>query len=107
MPRKRSATSSSAESSSPGAYHSRRARWWSHSANASARRSASAVYRATITLRNGGPAGPLLSDYVFLGDGRVEYEFTVVAPLAAADQLTRFELGLAQILLRRAAAPPA
>ena len=67
---------------------------------------ASAVYRATITLRNG-PAGPLLSDYVFLGDGRVEYEFTVVAPLAAADQLTRFELGLAQILLRRAAAPPA
>jgi hypothetical protein len=66
----------------------------------------SAVYRATIALRNGGPAGPLVGDYVFLGDGRVEYEFTVIAPLAAADQLTRFELGLAQILVRRAAAPP-
>ena len=67
---------------------------------------ASAVYRATITLKNGGPAGPLLSDYVFLGEGRVEYEFTVIAPSAAAAQLTRFELGLAQMLLRRAAAPP-
>jgi hypothetical protein len=31
----------------------------------------------------------------------VEYEFTVIAPLGARDQLAGFELGLAQILLRR------
>ena len=44
----------------------------------------------------------LVSDYVFFGDGRTEYEFTVIAPPESRDQLTRFELGLAQILLRRA-----
>jgi hypothetical protein len=65
--------------------------------------SVSAVYRATITRRSGGPDGTLLSDYVFFGEGRVEYEFTVSAPVSARDQLQRFELVLAQILLRRAA----
>jgi hypothetical protein len=64
--------------------------------------SVSAVYRATIRLKGGGAHGTLLSDYVFFGEGRVEYEFTVVAPIGAADQLSRWELGLAQILLRRA-----
>jgi hypothetical protein len=49
----------------------------------------------------------LLSDYVFFGEGRVEYEFTVIAPVGARDQLAQFELGLAQILLRRAGATPA
>jgi hypothetical protein len=68
--------------------------------------SVSAVYRAKITLKGGGAHGSLLSDYVFFGQGRVEYEFTVVAPLGAADQLSRWELGLAQILLRRAGALP-
>jgi hypothetical protein len=65
-----------------------------------------AVYRATITLKNG-KAGRLLSDYVFFGEGRVEYELTVIAPIGAADQLTRFESGLAQILLKRAGAATA
>ena len=37
----------------------------------------------------------------------MEYEFTVIAPAGARDQLARFELGLAQILLRRAGAEPA
>jgi hypothetical protein len=61
----------------------------------------SAVYRATIRVREGKTSGTLLSDYVFFGAGRVEYEFTVVAPPAARDQLAQFELRLAQILLKR------
>ena len=62
----------------------------------------SAVYRATISVRNGKTRGKLLSDYVFFGAGRVEYEFTVVAPPGAGPQLMKFEVGLAQILLKRA-----
>jgi hypothetical protein len=63
----------------------------------------SAVYRAVVGVQGGGRHGTLLSDYVFLGDGRTEYEFTVIAPANAGDMLTRFELALAQIVLKRAA----
>jgi hypothetical protein len=63
----------------------------------------SAVYRAVIDLRTPSGRGRLLSDYVFFGQGRTEYEFTVIAPLGAADQLAQFEHVLAQTLLRRAA----
>jgi hypothetical protein len=66
--------------------------------------SVSAVYRAAIEVQTPKGRGTLLSDYVFFGQGRVEYEFTVIAPLGARDQLAQFELGLAQILLRRASA---
>jgi len=64
--------------------------------------SMSAVYRAEIEVQTPKGRGTLLSDYVFFGEGRVEYEFTVIAPFGARDQLAQFELGLAQILLRRA-----
>jgi hypothetical protein len=64
----------------------------------------SAVYRALVAVRSGSSHGTLLSDYVFFGEGRVEYEFTIIAPLEAGSQLPRFELGLAQILLKRAGA---
>jgi hypothetical protein len=62
----------------------------------------SAVFRAVIAVHNGKSQGTLVSDYVFFGAGRVEYEFTVIAPVGAHDQLVRFEQGLAKILLRRA-----
>jgi hypothetical protein len=62
----------------------------------------SAVYRAVVGVQSGGRHGTLLSDYVFLGDGRTEYEFTVIAPATAGDMLTRFELALAQVVLKRA-----
>ncbi len=61
----------------------------------------SAVYRAEIDVRTAKGRGTLLSDYVFFGQGRMEYEFTVIAPVGARDLLGQFELGLAQILLRR------
>ena len=63
----------------------------------------SAVYRAVIELQTPNGRGTLLSDYVFFGQGRTEYEFTVIAPLGDRDLLTQFELVLAQRLLRRAA----
>ncbi len=63
----------------------------------------SAAYRAELEVRTPHGEGKLLSDYVFFGEGRVEYEFTVIAPVGARDQLAGFEARLAQILLRRAA----
>jgi hypothetical protein len=63
--------------------------------------SVSAVYRAEIGVQTPKGRGTLLSDYVLFGQGRVEYEFTVIAPVGARNQLAQFELGLAQILLRR------
>jgi hypothetical protein len=62
----------------------------------------SAVYRAMLVLTHGPTQTHLVSDYVFFGDGPVEYEFTVVAPITAIDQLSQFESGLAQILIKRA-----
>jgi hypothetical protein len=67
----------------------------------------SAVYRAEIAVQTQRGVARLVSDYVFFGEGRVEYEFTVVAPANARDQLTQFEVGLAQILLKRAVTGPA
>ena len=61
------------------------------------------LYRAAIDLQTPKGRGTLLSDYVFFGNGRVEYEFTVIAPVGARDQLAQFEHELAQGLLRRAA----
>jgi hypothetical protein len=66
----------------------------------------SAVYRAYIHARTGGQVATVLSDYVFFGEGRVEYELTVSAPMTTQDQLQRFELELAQIVLHRASAGP-
>jgi hypothetical protein len=65
--------------------------------------SVSAVYRAEVDVRTPKGHGTLISDYVFFGQGRTEYEFTVIAPGAARDELAQFEFTLAQILLHRAA----
>jgi hypothetical protein len=65
--------------------------------------SVSAVFRADLVVKTGKGLVHLVTDYVFFGRGRVEYEFTVSAPEETRDQLVRFEFGLAQILLRRAA----
>jgi hypothetical protein len=69
--------------------------------------SVSAVFRAELTVKTSRGLARLVSDYVFFAAGRTEYEFTVIAPAESRDQLVRFELGLAQILLRRAGAQPA
>jgi hypothetical protein len=68
--------------------------------------SVSAVYRAEIDVQTPKGKATFLSDYVFFGVGRMEHEFTVIAPMEFRDQLTQFELGLAQIVLRRSGATP-
>jgi hypothetical protein len=69
--------------------------------------SVSAVYRAELTVKTKHGVARAVIDYVFFGHGRVEYEFTVRAPAETRDQLGRFEVGLAQILLQRAEVAPA
>jgi hypothetical protein len=67
----------------------------------------SAVYRATILVQGPNGAAKFLSDYVFFGEGRLEYAFNVVAPVGAGDQLVRFESAMAEILLKRVGAAAA
>jgi hypothetical protein len=69
--------------------------------------SISAAYRARVVVRNAKVKGTLLSDFVFFAKGRIEYSFNVLAPPEAASQLVRFELALAEIVLKRAGALPA
>lgn len=63
--------------------------------------SASAAYRATVVFRGSGLDDVVLSDFVFFAVGRVEYSFNVIAPLDTRSQLVRFELALAEVILRR------
>jgi hypothetical protein len=63
----------------------------------------SAAYRATVVVHRLRLRGVLVSDFVYFAKGRVEYLLEVSAPLGQQDQLGRFELALAQILLKRAA----
>jgi hypothetical protein len=67
----------------------------------------SAAYRAEMVVTRHGHSIHWITDYVFFGQGRTEYELTVVAPAETSDQLSRFEVELAQSLLRRAGAEPA
>ena len=67
----------------------------------------SAVYRADMVVSRHGHSVHWITDYVFFGEGRTEYELTVVAPAGTGDQLARFEAELAQILVHRAGAEPA
>jgi hypothetical protein len=67
----------------------------------------SAAYRAVVDVRGSGRRVRLLSDFIFFGEGRIEYSFNVVAPVGAEDQLVQFESNLAGILLKRAGAGPA
>lgn len=69
--------------------------------------SVSAAYRATVVVHGSTGNGRLLSDFVFFGEGKVEYSFNVIAPVGAEDQLVRFETALARILLRRSSTGPA
>jgi hypothetical protein len=63
----------------------------------------SAVYRAELGVKHHRGVGRAVCDYVYIGEGRMEFEFTVLAPAATGEQLTHFESSLAQTLLKRAA----
>jgi hypothetical protein len=62
----------------------------------------SAAYRATVVLKTTtGRDATIVSDFVFFGDGRLEYSVNVVAPVGAGDQLVPFETAMARILIKR------
>jgi hypothetical protein len=61
----------------------------------------SAAYRATITVRTNAGTAKVLSDFVFLGDGRVEFSLNVVAPSVFHQQLVPFEADMARMLVKR------
>ena len=65
----------------------------------------SAAYRATITVENNGRTARVLSDFVFLGNGRLEYSLNVVAPFRYRPQLVPFEADMVRMLVRRGARP--
>jgi hypothetical protein len=67
--------------------------------------SSTAAYRATIVVRTGGRTAKVLSDFVFIGHGRIEYSLNVVAPARYRPQLVPFEADMARILVKRGARP--
>jgi hypothetical protein len=65
--------------------------------------SVSAAYRATMMIKTtAGHTAKWVSDFVFLGQGRLEFSINVVAPAIAGDQLVPFETAMARILVKRA-----
>jgi hypothetical protein len=65
----------------------------------------SAAYRATITVRTKTGTAKVISDYVFVGNGRLEYSLNVQAPARYRTQLVQFEANIARMLLKRGARP--
>jgi hypothetical protein len=64
---------------------------------------ASAAYRGTFVLRIGGRKVTFVSDFIFIGQGRLEFSLRVVAPAALGHDLIAFEQSIAQKLVERAA----
>jgi len=62
----------------------------------------SAAYRGTMVLRIGGHNVRFVSDFVFIGVGRLEYSLNVVAPAVLGGELVSFEQSLAQKLVAKA-----
>ncbi len=67
--------------------------------------SVTAAYRATITVRVKGRTAKVLSDFVFFGNGRLEYSLRVDASARYSPQLVPFEADMVRMLLRRGARP--
>ena len=60
------------------------------------------LFRSVIVLRMGSARTPILLDSLLLGKGRTEITLTTTAPYAARKSVTRAELRLARLLVRRA-----
>jgi hypothetical protein len=63
--------------------------------------SVSAHYRATVALSVSGKVVKAVSDFFFVGHGRMEYSLNVAAPARFLPQLVPFELDIARLLVRR------
>lgn len=64
--------------------------------------SVSVAYRATVVVHTAGHDATIVSDFIFVGVGRLEYSLNIVAPAAESAQLAPFEEAMLQILVKRA-----
>jgi len=62
-----------------------------------------AAYRGTITVKTRNSTAKVISDFVFIGDGRSEYSLNVVAPARYLKVLVGFEADMARIFVKRGA----
>lgn len=64
--------------------------------------SVTAAYRANVVVHTAGHNASIVSDFIFVGVGRLEYSLNIVAPAGESAQLTPFEEAMVQILVKRA-----
>ena len=64
----------------------------------------SAAYRGTMVVRVGGRKVTFVSDFIFIGQGRLEYSLNIVAPAVLGGELVSFEQSIAQKLVKKAGA---
>jgi hypothetical protein len=55
-----------------------------------------------MVVRAGGRKVTFISDFVFIGQGRLEYSLNVVAPAVLGGELVSFERSIAQKLVKMA-----
>lgn len=63
-----------------------------------------AAYRGTMVIRAGTRKVTFVSDFIFIGQGRLEYSLNVVAPAVLGNELASFEQSIAQKLIKKAGA---
>jgi hypothetical protein len=63
----------------------------------------SAAYRGVITVKTRTGTAKVISDFIFIGDGRLEYSLNVFAPAGLLPQLLFFEADMARIIVKRGA----
>jgi hypothetical protein len=63
----------------------------------------SAAYRATVVVRTPGGTDTLVSDYLFIGTGRLEHSLNIIGSARYRPQLLPFEIDMAKLLVRRGA----
>jgi hypothetical protein len=64
----------------------------------------SAAYRGTMVVRAGGRKVTFVSDFIFIGQGRLEYSLNIVAPAVLGHELLSFEQSIARMLVKKAGA---
>lgn len=62
-----------------------------------------AAYRGIITVKSRGSTAKVVSDFIFIGNGRLEYSLNVFAPARYLPQLVLFEADMARLIVKRGA----
>jgi hypothetical protein len=57
-----------------------------------------------MVVRAGGRKVTFISDFIFIGQGRLEYSLNIVAPAVLGPELVSFEQSIARMLVKKAGA---